>query len=479
MRMSKILLSMCLLSSGFFPLEASLETPSTPSSFSLITQDSRLWSTIPTLSVSFPPSFLMGIATATWQDSGALHCPDSQWTMWEKKCVKEGNRSHLGAQLFSLYKTKEGRATLIDRLQKLHVNCYRFSIEWSQIEPQEGLWNQEILNYYVELCQDLQDAGIAPMVTLHHFSEPLWFHEKGSFSKEENIPYFVNFAIKVSPILTQLYKGKPLVEYICTINEPAIDGFSRYVRGAFSPGQFLQFELAGRFTFHALQAHSILYPLIKQMSPTTQVGIVHQRLTFVSSNPLFAPVTSPLNQLLNEAPLRFLSTGHFSLYVPFLCSIDEMREKPQADFLGLQYYARPVISLMGSSSYHEPMTEMPMKEDPEGLYEAIVDTYKKCSIPIIVTENGISTHSEAQRARYLSRALYALKQARDVIGKENLKGYVVWCFCKNAEWDMGIEPQNFGAYLLDENKKLTLYPQAGMNPFIQAAITSAAASQEE
>lgn len=439
------------------------------SNFVAVTEDSRQWEQVSNLSVDLSAPFLFGVSTATWQDSGAQNCPHSQWSQWENINVAADNRSGQSANLFKLYQTAQGHQEIISRLQKLHVTSYRFSIEWSHIEPQEGVFCQEALEHYLNFCKALRDADISPMVTLLHFSEPQWFHNKGSFEEESNIAYFLCFVQKIYPSLTQEYNGSPLVEYICTINEPAIDAFSRYVYGSFSPGQKLNFSKAGKFLYHALKAHAQIYDICKPMSPSTQIGIVHQRLCFIPTNFLISPLTNTLNQLINEAPLRFLNTGKFELHIPLFCHMDIQDTKPHADFLGLQYYSRPLIGFSGSTSYHEPMTQMPFREDPEGLYEAILDTYAKCPIPLIITENGISTHDETQRSRYLQRALYAMSKARAVIGDENLQGYYLWSFCKNAEWDMGMSPQNFGAYPLNAQGELAQEPHSGISPFIKTA----------
>lgn len=420
----------------------------------------------PTEPAEHPSLSLLGVSTATWQDSGADNCPNSQWTMWEKQVVPLDNQSHGSAHLFELYQTKEGRQAIISRLQKLHLNSYRFSIEWSHIEPQEGVFLTEMLIPYIELCKDLKDAKIQPMVTLLHFSEPLWFHEKGSFEKEENISFFLNFVHRIYPYLTQEYQGCPLVEYICTINEPAIDAFSRYIYGSFSPGKKLSFTTAATFLLNALEAHARIYRECKSISPKTQIGIVHQRLCFVPTSFLLSPVTHYLNEFLNEASLRFIATGTFSFYLPLFCNIEKTGEKPQADFLGLQYYSRPLLGFSGSTCQDEPMTQMPFREDPKGLYEALVDTYEKCHLPIIITENGISTNDPIQRKRYLAQALNAAYEAQQKIGKENIQGYYLWSFCKNAEWDMGMHPQNFGIYSLDNTGFLSEEPQEGFEPLL-------------
>lgn len=440
--------------------------------FTAICDDSRNWEKLDSVDVSFDSKFLFGVATCTFQDSGAVNCPDSQWANWEEKNVAANNRSGKSADLFQLYQTKQGRAQIIERLKKLGVNSYRFSLEWSHIEPRQGEFNEVHLQAYVELCKALRKNGIAPMVTLHHFSEPQWFHDLGSFEKEENIDHFVTFCKKVYPALAQNYWLKPLVEHICTINEPGVEAFSRYVRGAFSPGYYFRFNRAGKFLKGMLKAHCIAYDTLKELNPKVQIGIVHQRLKMKTSNPLIQPTCRYINRLVNETTLDFFKTKVFRYQIPFSSHIVEEGLNPKTDFVGMQYYTRPVIGLAGSTSYHEPMTKMPFREDPAGIYEAILETYDAFHCPILITENGISTDDPAQRRRYFSRALYAAGEAAKKIGLSNLRGYYAWSFCDNSEWDMGRHPQAFGAYFLDDEGKLAPEPKEGMEPFIKTARAS-------
>lgn len=453
--------------------------PFNPSIFPRVLTDSTEWNKIPNLEEQLYHNplgeenrdFLIGIATCTYQDSGSFHCPDSQWPDHEQKCLPSHNRSHLGPNLFELYKTAEGRQELIVRLLELGVNTYRFSVEWSHIEPQEGIANGYHLQIYVDLCKSLRDNGIKPMVTLHHFSEPSWFHARGSFENEKNIPAFVEYAKFIYTQLTAPYKGEPLVDHFCTINEPAIEAFSRYVRGAYSPGVKMDFNRAGKFLENALIAHCIVYPLLKTISKGPKIGIIHQYLRFVPSNFLLKPIAAGLNALVNDAVLNFFKTGVFYLHVPMMCFIERNHKiKPLTDFVGVQYYGRPVVGFTGSTSFSEQMTKMPFREDPEGLCEAIVETHKAFNVPVIITENGISTDDEVQRARYLTRALYATKTAQTIIGHKNVIGYVLWSLNDNFEWDMGMDPQRFGAFQLirEEGKPTRIASQCkpGMLPFI-------------
>jgi len=443
--------------------------------FSAVLDDSRLWEQLGDIEQSLIddplPMPLMGPATCLYQDSGRKVCPDSQWATHEEICIKDpNNRSGNVPSLFELYKTPEGRQQVIARLKKLNATAFRFSIEWSLIEPKKNEVNLQNLQIFKDFCKDLRDAEIEPFITLHHFSEPKWFHDLGSFEKEENIPHFVNFADLIRRHFTVDYKGRPLVEYFCTINEPAIEAFSRYVIGSFSPGCFLKFARAGNFLKGALKAHCAVYDLFKKLAPpSVKVGITHQYLRFIPTNFLFIPITRYFTRLVNETPMNFFKNkGKFELKVPLFCNIEEQCAAPKTDFVGLQYYGSPVIGFTGSTSFYEPMTQMPMREDPAGMFEAAVESDKAFNAPIIVTENGISTHDDVQRSRYMTRALYSLREAAKKIGVEKVQGYFVWSLSRNLEWNMGMKPQDFGAYALTE-KGLAIDPKPGMASYIKIA----------
>jgi beta-glucosidase len=446
--------------------------------FQAVVDDAKLWSQFGTNRQieeelrenisNLPEPLIEGVGTATFQDSPLL-CPDSQWADWILKKIPEAHRPGVNLNLFELYKTPEGRQAVIERLKKLHVTHFRFSLEWSLIEPIEQEWNAGNMKVYVTLCKDLRNADIVPIVTLLHFSEPKDFHAKGSFEKYENIRRFTNYALCAVDYLTENYNGKPLVDMFCTINEPAIDAFSRYVIGSFSPGQFLQFEKAGNFLKNLLKAHTIVYNYIKEKKPlTVQAGIIHQYLRMRPTNFLLIPVLRYLNRLTNEASMNFFkSGGKFELKVPFLCNIEEQCEKPKTDFVGTQYYVRPWIGLMGPTSYGEPMTKMPMHEDPAGIYEAIIKTNKAFRAPVLVTETGISTDDDKQRTRFMLRTRYAIRQAANDIGIENVLGVSWWCFGDNMELERGMT-QPFGLFSLNK-RGLSLEPKPGVEASIRVA----------
>lgn len=180
-------------------------------------------------SVELPKGFLVGCGTAELQISGADNLPNCQWASWERA----GKVPPSGTACNSLHK----RSDDIALLKKMGMQAYRFSVDWSLIEPEEGTFNEEALTEYRQFTDDLIAAGIKPVVTLLHFVHPQWFEDKGSFEIDENINYFVRFSKKVFETL-----GNRVFLW-CTINEPTVYPFQAYIRGVWPPGKKCHFLL--------------------------------------------------------------------------------------------------------------------------------------------------------------------------------------------------------------------------------------------
>jgi beta-glucosidase len=190
------------------------------------------WDKIDQSDLFFPKEFLFGTATAEYQNSGAETCKMSNFALWELEVDEKGNprivngdQSGLSCDHYHRYKED------IALMKNIGCNSYRFSIEWSLIEPEEGKFSKEGIDHYIDVCNELIKAGITPMVTLHHFSHPIWFEEKGGWMKEENIAYFVRYAKFVFEHL------QDKVSLWATINEPSVVGFMSYLYGKFPPGE--------------------------------------------------------------------------------------------------------------------------------------------------------------------------------------------------------------------------------------------------
>ena len=125
-------------------------------------------------SQKFPKGFLFGSATSAFQTEGFNFNTD--WYEWEKTgATTDGKTDHPAAD--SWHKWPED----IELLKQTNQNAYRFGVEWARIEPEEGKFDEDAIEHYRQILQTLKKDNITSMVTLHHFTLPLWLSKKGGF----------------------------------------------------------------------------------------------------------------------------------------------------------------------------------------------------------------------------------------------------------------------------------------------------------
>ncbi|MCP5506015.1 MAG: glycoside hydrolase family 1 protein [Chlamydiales bacterium] len=406
-----------------------MEVSTSKDSFETVANDSSLWDQVPVKETRFSKEVLVGTATSEYQYSGQVNCPNNQWAEWEKRLPAEKQ----SGQAWDLWNRP---AECVQILKRLHFTSFRFSVEWSKIEPEPGVYDRVALQHYVDFCKMLKREGIEPMVTLHHFTHPIWFDKLGAFEKEENVAHFVNFSKVVYTAM------KEDVRLWCTINEPTIVAFQGYFTGAFPPNRWSP-TVGAEVMKNLLKAHCDTYRALKAIDRAPQIGIVHQALKFVPYrrwNPAVVILTQALTEITHAAAMRFFATGEFHLLG---ASLNEREIDQLNDFIGVNCYVRPLLhNFYGSTHYpHEQMTLMPFREDPAAIYEALMEMHQKTNKPLYVTEVGISTHDEKQLERFMERALYAIYRAEQ--DGVDLKGIYWWSLMNNWEWDRTWD-HNFG-----------------------------------
>jgi len=425
-------------------------------------------------------SMKVGATTAYYQTEGAMGCPQSSWARREDELFAQGtfkleNRSGLAVQLMG------DHDKIIELLKGADLNAFRFSVEWSIIEPQKGHINELALQRYQELCQKLLDNDIQPMVTLHHFTQPKWFDDIGGFENRENLEYFGKFCEKIAEYTP---KG---VKHFCTINEPNIHTFLGYILGWAAPGKTTNFSLGVQVFSNLLNAHQIAYNTLKGAKPDAQVGISHQYLRFEPASILTKLPCKYLNAIINEPFLQVLRGEEARVKVPFLANRKvELIEPFKADWIGAQFYGVPYLDLKtmitheGSARPGETMTEMDFSTHPEVAYEAIMELHKASKgLPIHVTESGIASTDPQQRAKYLKGVLGGIGQA--VQEGVDVKSYHLWSLTDNWEWPTDKEgggfTKHFGMYAFNpETREFTL--RKGNEPISSLAGKIAAAAQK-
>lgn len=410
------------------------------------------WSKINTNQLTFPKDFLWGVATAAHQVEG--YNTNNQWYLWESTVdaagspmVARGQKSGIACDHWNRYPQD------IRLMKDLGVKSYRFSVEWSRIEPKEGVFDSLAIRHYQNVCDSLIANGIVPMVTLHHFTNPIWFERKGAFEKKENVADFIRFTEVIYMAL------RDRVNLWCTINEPAVYVVEGYFQGANPPGK-KDPKLAALVLRNILEAHVQAYYKIKSLPGGDQmkVGLVKN---MTQADPyrkwhvgdwVFANL---IDGVFNGTTLNFLKTGKYRFFMPTMARlIDENpKAKGSLDFIGLNYYSHYnyKFSFNLDKAFQakllpgEIKTDMDYASYPEGFYRAI-KTVSGFGVPIYVTENGIADAKDDRRALFISQYLYTVSKA--ISEGYNIKGYYYWTLIDNFEWSLGYD-MKFGLYSLD------------------------------
>jgi len=406
----------------------------------------------------FPQGFLWGSATSSHQVEGGNSAND--WWAWEHEPdrILHGHQSGEACQWWAGRWEED-----LDRAVDGHQNAHRLSIEWSRIEPHPALWDEEAIDAYRTILQGMRSRGLTPMVTLHHFTNPLWLAEQGGWANPKVIGWFERFTRKVVGAL------QDLVELWITINEPNVYIYSAYVEGVFPPGE-RDLRLAWKVARNMVRAHAAACGAIHELSAAARVGVAHHFRDFSPLRPgnpldhgLAAFRHSTFNELfpraLREGRLRFL---HWREQVP--------EARGTQDFFGLNYYTRERVGLdpwrpgdiLRPGDYPEQADVSPtgfIANEPEGFWEALRWAHRQ-DLPIYITENGVEDPSDQIRSRYLVCHLRELWKAANYNWR--IWGYFHWSLVDNFEWERGWT-QRFGLWGLErETQRRVKRPAADL-----------------
>lgn len=401
----------------------------------------------------FGKDFLWGVASAAHQVEGGN--TNNQWSRWEtergpdgRPRVRDGQRAGPACEHWERYRED------IALMKALGLSSYRFSVEWSRVEPRPGEWDEAAIAHYHDLIDAVREAGLEPMLTLHHFTHPLWWEDRGGFEKEENLADLLRFTER----MFREYGAK--VRWWCTLNEPEVFASQGWFSGLFPPGK-KDPQLTAVVLVNLLRAHGRMYRLIKSLpgGHDVEVGLVKDIFQFDADRRwhlLDAGIAEVLDRVMNEAILDALQTGHFSLHVPGMISLDAgvVEAAGSLDFVGLNYYSRYRVRFRASAAEpfvfqpvaSEVQTDMPYPVYPEGVYRALI-RLNRLKTPILITENGIADARDDRRDDWIRRYLYAVSRA--IAEGVEVRGFYYWTLMDNFEWAEGWH-MKFGLYALDQ-----------------------------
>lgn len=378
------------------------------------------------MSKPFPPDFLWGAATASHQVEGHNH---NDWSEWEQ--AHATRLAQESEQLFKWnphWKKFETEATNpanyisgaacdhwnryeedFDILQSLNLNAYRFSIEWSRIEPTEGQFDGAAIKHYHQMVLALRKRGIEPFVTLWHWTLPLWLAKRGGILAPDFPTLFVRYSQAVAQVLGDE------VKYWITLNEPDVVAGHAYLKGQWPPMEKNPWRYYSAMK-QLIKTHRDTYTLLKHLAPAAQVGIAKHQVWFEAAR------NTRINRLF-----KWLADYLWNTW--FLNHI-----RNSQDFIGLNHYNHHRIDWGYHKNKNVLQTDFGWEYYPSSLYHAVMELtrYHK---PIYITENGIADHDDDLRPRFIREALTALHQA--IQDGAPVRGYLYWSLLDNFEWDKG------------------------------------------
>jgi len=361
--------------------------------------------------VAFPEGFLWGAATAAHQIEG--NNTHSDW--WDAE--QSGRLPHAsGVACDSWNRWRDD----IRLLSEIGLNAYRLSVEWARIEPSPGEFDQDALDTYRAQLEALREAGIEPLVTLHHFTNPQWLAERGGWANPNVVPRFIDYAARVVDHL------KDLVRWWVTINEPSILALKSYIDGSWPPQERMHLRNYVRLLRHATRAHFRAHRLIHRATPEAMVSMAFAIWPMQALRP-WSPIDRTMAVLGD-----WLWQGRVI-----------RRSMPALDWIGVNYYSRTLVGwpwpANGSAGSRE-RTDFGWEIYPEGLY-AVLRRVGRFGKPVVITENGISDADDDQRPAYIRAHVQQMQRA--VEAGVDLRGYMHWSLLDNFEWAEGYE-QHFG-----------------------------------
>ncbi|OIQ01884.1 MAG: hypothetical protein COZ27_01055 [Candidatus Moranbacteria bacterium CG_4_10_14_3_um_filter_41_65] len=374
----------------------------------------------------FPQHFLWGASTASHQVEGNNH---NDWSKWEKKNADRLAKESQGKFLHNPHwKNFEIEATNpqnyisglacdhyhrfesdFDLIVDLGMNAHRFSLEWSRIEPEEGMFDETEIAHYRSVLYALKQRKIVPLVTLWHWTIPLWLAEKGGMEHKDFPVYFARYVEKIVQTL-----GSDIHFWI-TQNEPDVVSAHAYLKGAWPP------QKKNFFAYYAvlknlIRAHKTSYVIIKKYFPDAEVGIAKHNIWFEAVG------NTLINRLLKKIADFFWNDW-------FLRKI-----KNEQDFIGLNHYNHHRINGGFNKNENKIQTDFGWEYYPESIYFAVSEL-KRYNKPIYITEHGIADSNDRLRPQFIKESLGALHRA--ITDGADVRGYLHWSLMDNFEWDKG------------------------------------------
>lgn len=407
----------------------------------------------------FPKGFFLGAATAAHQVEGN-NCNSDCWAQEQMPHTTYKEKSGIACDHYNRY------AEDIRLMKQAGLNAYRFSIEWARIQPEDGVFDESQIAHYRDVIRCCKENGLEPVVTLFHFSSPVWLIRKGGWEAETVVEDFTKYVAYVIKAL-----GSEL-HYVCTINEAnmglQVAAISRRYTmmakraaeaaakaggevqmglnmqammenmkyqamenmAAFGTAQPHCFNLGGseHSDLLVMKCHQAAKKIIKELYPNIQVGLT---LSLHDLQPASG----------GEARAEKTWDEEFAHYLPYIQG---------DDFLGVQNYTRTLVGPEDDLPVPDEAerTQMGYEYYPEALEHVIRKVNQDFHGNLMVTENGVSCDDDTRRVNFINVATDGVVKC--IADGIPVKGYFYWSLMDNFEWQMGYK-MTFGLIAVDRN----------------------------
>ena len=409
--------------------------------------------------MSFPKGFFIGAATAAHQVEGNNIHSD----YWAQELLPHTSFAEPSGLACDHYNRFEEDIRL---LAGAGLNAYRFSVEWARIEPEEGRFDDQEIEHYRDVIRCCKAHGVEPIVTLMHFTSPVWLIRKGGWEAESTVEYFRRYAATV----TEKLGGE--LNYICTINEANMGLQLAAIARRF---QLMAQQTAAkaRSAEGSVQVGMNFEKMMENMkfaaAENVQVFGTPQPQIFVSSR---TPEGDALVFRAHQAAKEAIKALYPSIKVGITLSMHDLQALPGGesfaetawdeefrhylpylqndDFLGVQNYTRTQYGPQGQLPCPEgaELTQMDYEFYPEALEHVIRRVHEEFRGDLIVTENGVAVSDDTRRIEFIRRALQGVENC--LADGIPVKGYCYWSLMDNFEWQKGYS-MTFGLIAVDRS----------------------------
>jgi beta-glucosidase len=382
-----------------------------------------------------PKGFLWGAAISAHQSEGndvnsdswlLEHSPE---TVYKEPSGDACDSYHRYEQDFAIAKS-------------IGLNCYRFGIEWSRIEPEPGSFSRAELDHYIKVLASCRAHGLLPIVTYNHFTVPRWFAMRGGWEVPDSADLFARFCERATRSLgDQIGMASPFNEanIHLLVKVMRMGNTSEYrasrsamiaaaARATNAPGfSSILFADPDRIDAHLLDAHAKAYQAIKS-----------------------GPGDFPVGVTLTTQAIEAVGTGSLAPQVESMLYGNWWDAVNASDFIGVQAYTRFRIDAKGSvpPPPGAELTAAGYEYYPQALGQMIRLAARKTRKPIFVTESGIGTDDDTRRIAWLDATFAEVE--RCLADGIDVRSYIYWSLLDNFEWTQGYG-QRFGLVAVDRS----------------------------